>query len=118
MDLEIKYVKDKGIINKERLVLNTISKTNVGFYLVLDTTFNEDDEPTNLLRHSFWFPDKDIQKGDVVVLYTKEGIDKEIINKKGNRTHFFYWGLKKTVWNIKGEGAVLIEVNNWSSKKV
>lgn len=118
MDLEIKTVKDKGFLQKERIILVANSNTNAGFYLILDTTFNEDDEPTNLLRNTFWFPDKEVKKGDLVVLYTKAGYDSEMINNKGNKTHFFYWDLKKTVWNKEEDGAVLIEIQNWSSKKV
>lgn len=54
---------------------------------------------------------------DLVVLYTKKGDKSERLNKDGSTSHFFHWGLEKTIWNGKDDAVVLIEVKNWIAKK-
>ena len=118
MDAFIKYALDKGTLPKERIVLKITRDTDIGQYVIFDTTFNEDGDTTNLLRHVFWFPDKAVSKGDTVIVYTKEGNDSEQKTKAGRVSHFFYWGLDHTVWNQEGDGAVLLEIGQWEAKKV
>lgn len=52
-----------------------------------------------------------------MVLYTKKGQQTELANDKGTRTHVFYWGLERAVWNDTGDCAVLFEVAAWMTKK-
>ncbi len=116
MKVNIRIIKDKGELSKERLVLKVLGTTEIGQYLVCDTTYNDDDSVSNHLRHVFWFPDKIVETDDYVVLYTKKGRDKQYKNKSGSITHAFYWGLNKTVWNKKGDGAVLFRISDWIAK--
>jgi hypothetical protein len=118
MKLEIKYTKENGNISSERIVLQANSRLDVGQFILCDTTYNQDESISNLLRHTFWFPDKIVEDGDFVALYTKSGINTEVKNKSGTTTHVFYWGLEKTIWNRSGDGAVLIEINDWQAKNV
>ncbi|MEL4887370.1 hypothetical protein N6P31_09840 [Pectobacterium betavasculorum] len=118
MNLEIRFVKGHGDLNDERIVLKALADVNVGKYIVSDTTYHSDDEVSNKLRHIYWIPDKDVEKDDLVVIYTRKGNDKTVNNNSGNRTHFFYWGLECPVWNQKEDAAVLFSLNAWSSKKV
>lgn len=117
MKLQISSVKDHGDLENERLVLKAISDVNVGTYIISDTTYHSDNEISNELRHVFWIPDREVEQGDVVVIYTKSGRDKTIKNKSGNSTHFFYWGLNRTVWNKNGDAVVLLSLNAWSFKR-
>jgi len=117
MKLEIKYVKDHGEIKSERIVLKVLSNTNIGTYIVSDTTYYSENEVSNELRHVFWIPDKEVERGDLVVVYTRSGKNKTVKNKSGNNTHFFYWGLSKTVWNKDGDAAILLSLSNWEFKK-
>lgn len=118
MRLEIRFVKGHGDLKEERVVLKALSDLNVGSYIISDTTYYSDDEVSNKLRHIFWIPDKDVEKGDLVVIYTKSGKDKTTINKSGSKTHFFYWGLDRTVWNQEEDAAVLLSLDAWAFKQV
>ena len=118
MKLAIRYVKEHGVLEDERIVLKVLGDADIGDYMLADTTYIADDEVSNKLRHTFWIPDKTVEKGDLVVIYTKSGKDSTKSNKSGNKTHFFYWGLERTVWNKDEDAAALFLVGDWSSKKV
>ncbi|HUU56532.1 MAG TPA: hypothetical protein VMW93_04250 [bacterium] len=116
MNIEIKAIRDSGTKDKERIVLRVLKDEDIGFYVIFDTTFTEEGNISNKVRHSFWFPDKKVRAGDLVVLYTKRGQAKEREKPRGITTHFFYWGLDKTIWNEEGDCGVLLKVSNWDVK--
>ena len=116
MNVKIKYIRNPGDLNKERLVLKVLRDDDIGYYLVLDTTSNDDGSISNLVRHPYWFPDKKVKSGDMVVLYTKNGKESKKANKNGSTSHFFYRGMDKTVWNKNDDCAVIIHISNWDVK--
>ena len=117
MNLIIKSIKNAGIVKDERLVLKVLKDDDIGNYVIFKTTSFEDNSVTNKVRHAYWFPDKDVQTGDLVVLYTKSGKNVERYNdKSGHTSHFFYWGMKETIWGEKTDSAVLLEVGEWENK--
>jgi len=117
MNLKILSVKDQGDLENERVVLQALADCDIGKYIVFDTTY-DGDMISNELRHSYWFPDKDVKKGDKVVLYTKKGKDKEKSFEQGFKSHFFYWGLERTVWNKDEDCALLIRVAEYRAKGI
>lgn len=118
MKLRILYVKESGNLQQERVVLKVLSNTDIGNYVVCDTTYHDDDSVSNKLRHIFWFPDKVVNKGDYIALYTKPGADREFENKSKTITHSFHWGIEKSIWNKDGDGAVVFLISEWIAKKV
>lgn len=116
MNVKIKYVRNPGELNKERLVLKVLRDDDIGYYLVLDTTFTSDGGISNLVRHPYWFPDKKVKSGDIVVLYTKSGSESKKTNKDGSTSHFFYRGIDRTVWNKDEDCAVVLHITNWDAK--
>lgn len=113
MDVRLIRIRDKADLTNERVVLSVLKDCNIGDYIIFDTIYSEN-EISNKLRHTYWFPDKKVHKGDKVILYTKNGIEKEKHNESGNNSHFFYWNLDKTVWNETEDCAVLIKIENYS----
>lgn len=118
MKIIIKYVSDAGNLEDERLVLEAIGADDIGSYIIADSTYNENDTVSNKLRHTFWIPDKQVSKGDYIVIYTKSGKNKSKAKKDGTETHFFYWGLERTVWNIGNDVATIFRIADWNYKKV
>ena len=116
MDLSIRAIRDAGSKELERIVLRVREDCNVGDFLIMDTTY-DGDRISNKLRHTYWFPDKDVRKGDLVILYTKEGKISEKVNLSGNISHFFYWNLKETVWNMDEDCAVLFSISEYETKE-
>lgn len=115
MKLQIRSVKDKGVFEKERLIMKVLSDTDIGDYILLQTDFY-DGEVTIGVHNVYWFPYKKVLAGDLVVLYTKSGSDIEHTSKRGAKAHFFYWGLSKPIWNRKDVAPVILYARAWESK--
>lgn len=112
MKIEIKSIADKGDPKKERLVLRVNQDVNIGYFLVLCTGLSSGQVNTGI-EHSYWFPDKDVRSGDLVVLYSKPGTDNEKALESGSKAHFFYWGLSGPLWNERSRGVVVIHAPEW-----
>ena len=117
MDLKVLYVKDAGIKSKERIILQAINDCDIGTYLLFDTTY-KGKYISDKVRHSFWLPDKKVKNGDKIIIYTKEGEEKNKSNNDGNSSYFFYWGLDTTIWNKEEDCAVLIRIEDYLVKKL
>lgn len=118
MNVKIKYVKDKGELVNERIVFAIEANINIGEYALFDTTYKGNGIVSNKLRHAYWFPDKEVNVGDLIVVYTKSGKTNKKLNKDGSYSHFFYWGLQSTIWNEETDCAVVINIADWSYKNV
>jgi hypothetical protein len=119
MNVKIREVRDGGKLEKERVVLEVVAEDDIGYFLVCDSTYTADGKLSNKLRHIYWFPDKKVSPGDLVVLYTKGGQQSQKPFDIGvGTTHFFYWGLKETVWNKDGDCVVVLDCRLWTSKGV
>lgn len=113
MNVSIRKVADSSKHSDERLILDVLEDTDIGEYAVLDTTYTPSNSVSNKVRHCYWFPDKKVKKGDLVVLYTNPGTNTIQKNKDGSTTHFFHWGLKVSVWNNTGDCAVVLHISDW-----
>lgn len=114
MDLKISSIAEKGTPNQERLVFNVLADTDVGEYVVFRTAENAGVVTTKLLN-AFWFPDKPVKAGDLVVLYSKGGVRSEKLLKSGRTAYFFYWNAGPAIWGEDGVAAVLLHVDRWNS---
>lgn len=109
MKLEILNIQGGGDHTKEYVLLKVLAACNLQDHILADTTFG-DDGKSNLVRHTFWFPDRVVKKDDRVVIYTKAGKAKLGKTKADHPAHFLYWGLDEAVWNNDGDRAILIEI--------
>lgn len=114
MSIRIKSIKNNGSADDERIIFVVTKNCDIGYFLVCDTSYTSEGAVSNKLRHPYWFPDQDVKSGDLVVLYTKKGKNRSVSNKDGSSTHFFYWGLDKTIINNDKDCIVLIESKNWT----
>ncbi|CAD0004787.1 hypothetical protein [Flavobacterium chungangense] len=117
MKAQINKIIDHGH-NDERILIKILEDSDIGEFLVLDTTYSSNGTVSNKVRHPFWFPDQKVKKGDWVTLYTKEGSSRSLKNPDGTIHYLFYWGLKSNVWNNDGDCALLLHVDEWKHHKV
>jgi hypothetical protein len=113
MKVKIISVHNQGDYDEEYVLMEVKESCNIGKYILADSTYTDAGHVSNKVRHTFWIPDKDVEKGDLVSVRTKTGTDTTIIKASGTRVHRFYWGLKTAVWNNDGDCAVLFELNTW-----
>src|SRR5438552_3732291 len=81
MKATLRYIRDAGDIENERVVIRVDATANIGHYLLGDTDFQEDGTVVASLRAVYWFPDTTVSAGDFVILYTKAGVARRGANR-------------------------------------
>lgn len=115
MKIKLRAVKDSGDLPNERVVLKALRDDDIGHYVLFDTTYTQSGAVSNKMRHPYWLPDMEVSEGDLIVIYTKAGVDKTTTNSSGTTVHFVYRGLEKTIWNMGGDCAVLMDIREWET---
>lgn len=120
MTLKIRAVREKGDLNKERIVLTADANEDIGQYVLFSTKSTSDNEVSSRVRRTLWLPDYQVAAGDLVVIYTKKSAQqiKEKKNDDDTKTVFIYWGQSEPVWNLGDDSAVLLKIEDWNWKKV
>ena len=117
MNIEIDNIKDSGNFDKERTLFKVTQVCNLGKYLIAKSQELTDDSFSSKLQDIYWFPDQDLKIGDLVVLYTKTGVNGNIKNDDCSNTYFYYWGLNSPLSDINKSCVVLLEAS-WKVKSV
>lgn len=86
---------------------------DIGFFAVFRTLV-QDDHITNSVTDVYWFPNKQVRAGDLVILYSKSGTNTERVLKNGNTAHFFYWSKGVTLWKHANYAPTLVSTPEWS----
>lgn len=115
MKVQIQSFADAGVADKERIVINTTSDHDIGKYLLFYSNKTAESNPTSGRKTMYWFPDKPIKAGDLVVLYSKKGRRSEKKLNNGSTIHFFYWGLEAPIWGDDSKIAVLMQSTEWNT---
>jgi hypothetical protein len=113
MNLKLTKFEDSGNLEKERLVILAVGDVQVGFFCIYKTIKSGETTVSSRITSTYWFPDRDVKKGDLVVVYTKNGINTATKNSDGTTTHFFYWGMQQAQWPGQNDAAVLAELETW-----
>jgi hypothetical protein len=115
MSLEIINVVNSEDVNAEFVRLKVIKDVNLKDYAIIDNTYTEDGNISNIHRHIYRFPDVLVAKGNFVRLYSGVGKNKkQLPNEKNKHTvHFFYWGSKSCIWNNRtGDVVELVKIQS------
>lgn len=120
MTLKIRAVREKGVLEKERIVLTADANEDIGQYVLFSTKSTSDNEVSSHVRRTLWLPDYQVEAGDLVVIYSKRSAQeiKEKKNDDGTKTVFIYWGKSEPVWNHGDDAAVLVKMEDWDWKRV
>lgn len=111
MDLKIKQAKDTGNVEKERVILEVKADTDIGKYIFVKTEELTETTMASDLLHPFWLPDKQVKKGDLVVIYTKKGTAREKVSASAKTSHFLYLGQSTPLWTNKKDIALLLHLD-------
>lgn len=118
MKLKLISISNHGDYNKEFVDLLATSDCQIGEHILADTTYKNENTVSNKLRHTYWFPNKEIKSGEYVRIFTGSGSAGTVISPNGSTIHKLYWGLKTAVWNDEGDSAVLMQIAEWKAHKV
>ena len=120
MKLKILGIRDAGRLQDERVLFEADDDGNVGAYVVLVSRVVGENRVSSLLRNPYWFPDRDIKKGDLIVLYSRAGTYNAIDNKDASKSHFFYIGSMQPLYQNDADCVIVMESNPWhfSSRRI
>ncbi|HEY5073414.1 MAG TPA: hypothetical protein VII34_01875 [Pyrinomonadaceae bacterium] len=120
MKLALKMIYGVGDLERERIVLTALDNCDIGtsaIFVARRGTTSQTVEGGSI-PHCFWWPDKRVKEGDLIVLYTKTGAPSVKENPSGLTSHFFYWDLNEPVWK-PDKVAVLVEIGRqWAQLAV
>lgn len=116
-NIEIQYILDGAIPNRERVMFKVNYNDNAGFYIALLTTEITYNTVSIIPKTVFWFPNQQVQTGDYIFLYTGLGINTKFTNKLGTTSYNFYWNSKLTLFNNQKDSIVLMKADSWNYKK-
>lgn len=118
MSVELIVVKESGDLEKERLVLRAVREGDIGKYLVTRAKIGGMPDRKVLAGSTYfayWFPEKIVNEGDLVILYSKSGKSSERVNFNDTKSYFYYAGRDKSIWNQPDTVPILMEVGSWST---
>lgn len=113
MKFKIRAVKDHDNIDKERVVIEILEDGNVGELILATTTQQSEDRVSSQINNPYWIPDQDVTKGDLIVVYTKNGQINSRKNKDDSTSHFFYIGEKQPLYAESNNTVVVFDISNW-----
>lgn len=117
MSLEIININNKGTASEEYILLKAAKTINLNNYAVVDRTFDEEGNVSNIFRHFYRFPSQQVKEGEYVSLWTKKGTYQYGTTTEGNPVHRFYWGSDAAIWNDANiESAEVLRVETVSRK--
>ena len=113
--LQFVNVAEPGFYVEERVVLRPSIRVNVMDYALVPmkggpTPSNAEDLNSDV----YWFPDKVVEAGDFVLLYTKCGTDYTFTEPSGHEVHVFYWGKERAVWKDSASAIAVLRVSDWA----
>ena len=115
MKIDIRSILNRGDIERERLILDVLSATDIGDYILLRAGYRGDSVTTGI-RNAFWFPYKAVSRGDLIIIFTKSGRERERSRNDGSTVHSYFWGLEKAIWDKGNSAPVLLHAPDWESK--
>jgi hypothetical protein len=107
MNIKFRSIEDSENLDKERIIFSVVETDFLGTYVVFKSRKTGEKVVSSTVEKTYWFPDKDVKKGDLVVLYTKAGVNTETKNEDGTTTHFFYWQSSELLWSNPDAAVVL-----------
>ena len=112
MRIKIHRVADMGNLTRERLVLRVRKDADIGDFMLIRTGYREQGVTVNV-TNSLWFPYQEVAEGDLVVVYSKSGRNKQRARDDGGTVHFFYWGQRSPLWDTDDAAPVLLYAPEW-----
>jgi hypothetical protein len=117
MRVEIRGIIDYGKPESERIIIDVLENCNIGHYMIMQTNYTHHERPSNKIKTIFIFPSQPMQKGDTVILYTKEGKN-SMLEKGGKIEYSFYWNMDKCIWNNMDDCVLIVHFDSLTHKKI
>lgn len=116
MRLELKGIIDRGVANKERVLLAVLLPANLSYYTLMHTVAADANRVRSGGHLAYWLPTQWVGPRDQVIIYTRSGTDNAVQRPDGGTNYFYFWGLNQTIWQDPMSRVVLFEHQTWQSR--
>lgn len=97
-EISIHSIPDRGIPNRERIILYIRENLNIGQFGIMLGLKTEGGAAYPMRDNLFWFGDVYLQGGDWIFLYTCPGSPRTFpIPNTNNTVYIIHWGREKTI---------------------
>lgn len=105
---------------KEYVQLNVTENTNLSNYILMDNTFGNNGEISNLHRHIYKFPNISVKKGDLILVCSGKGKNSSKPHPADNtvKVYILYCNLDSFIWNDVYDTAYIYEIKPISKKSI
>lgn len=119
MKLKMAKILDYGDSENERILIEVLDDCDLGNYVLALSNVVDDNRISNKIENVYWLENKELKKGDVVVVYTRrQGSSiQKIENKSGAISYFLFWNLDATLSNKQSKKVVCLETT-WTTMKI
>jgi hypothetical protein len=114
MKIALRSIIEAGDARRERITLRVNEPADIGDFM-LTRNYQVGDEVAIGVLNTFWFPYSLVDKGDLIILYTRSGESKTKPLENGSRAHFFFWGIDKPIWASDDTSPVLMHIPEWTT---
>lgn len=111
MELEILDILDCKDYEHERIVLQVTDNCNCWPFMLFKSQSG-----SNGTKSAFIFPNLEVQKGDMITIYSKKGKDYKIRLTNGYKNHCLFWGEDNSVWTDSRNAAMLVKIEEYNYK--
>ncbi|CAI1705349.1 MULTISPECIES: hypothetical protein [Serratia] len=113
MKFKINGLREPGNLEKERVVIEILEDGNVGNLVVTSTSQQGEGAVSSKIKNPYWIPDQDVKKGDLVVVYTKEGRKNNRENDDNSSSYFYYIGMDEPLYDENTKTAIVFSIGSW-----
>lgn len=119
MKVRLAKILDYGDSENERILIEVSDDCDLGNYILALSNVVDENSISNKIESVYWLENKELKKGDIVVVYTKrQGSSiKKIVNNSGVTSYFLFWNLDTTLSNKQDKKVVCLETT-WTTMKI
>ena len=114
MKYRIRSLKEPGNLEKERVVIEILEDGDAGKLIISSTTRQGENNVSPKIKNPFWVPDQDVKKGDLVIVYTKQGKSNIRKNNDDTTSYFFYMGMTDALYDEENKTAAVFSIEKWT----
>lgn len=112
MEIEILDILDRLDLAHERVVLKVNDDCNCWpFILFRNKGVRSESRP-------FIFNNMFVEKGDIITLYSKKGVNRKEKLVNGMTNHVLFWGLNNSIWEKNECIALLVRIEKFDYVKL
>lgn len=117
MKYKIRGLREPGNLEKERVAIEILEDGDAGNLIITSTIQQGPGKVSPKIKNPYWIPDQQVNKGDLVIVYTKKGQSNVRENDDDTKSYFFYMGMTEALYGTGNSTAAVFSIAKWTFAK-